>query len=105
MTLDAFKALAGEKGMFTDYPDYYYSFATNALEMWLNDAKLGDVTSKTLKVGNSYLVAIYYADGVPAWNVIVEESINAEKQNEFVTGISAKYIVTYNDKVFTKIEA
>ena len=62
----------GENGVFTDYPNYYsIDSATNALDAWLASAKIGDTTPSALKVGSSYLVALYYGDGEPVWKVTV----------------------------------
>ncbi len=107
MSLDEFKALAGDTATFTNFEDYAEGDSgVSAFDSWAygEDITVGAVTSKVIYLAEgTYGIALYYADGHAAWYVDVREAIYSEEIEKIGEEITNKYTVTFKDKSFEKI--
>ncbi len=108
ITIDAFEAVSVELGgNFTDYENYTKgAMGVDAFDEWLyaDGVVIGSYTATPIKLDDSsYAVAIYYADGDPAWEVTVKSALFSEKFSANYEALEATYAVTTKDKVLAKI--
>ncbi len=109
MSLDDFKALAGETATFTNFEDYAEGDSgVSGFDKWAfaDGIAVGAVTTEPIYLAEStYGIALYHGNGHAAWYVTVRNSLYSEKIEDIGEEITAKYTVTFNDKAINKIDA
>ena len=109
ISLDTFESISVELGgSFTDYENYTEgSMGVDAFDEWLygDGVVVGSYTTAAIKLSDSsYAVALYYADGDPAWEVTVKSSLFTEKFSANYATLEVSFPVTTKDKVLAKID-
>ena len=112
MSIDEFKAVSDELGgSFTDYANYSEgSLGNTEFDAWLfaEDTEKGSYLESVITLSEgSYLVALYYDDGLLQWEVAVKSAIFSDIYTEEQTAITAKYegSIVKNEKSIGKIDA
>ena len=112
MSVDEFKAIAEEyEGSFTDYVNYSEgSLGNTDFDAWLfaEDTEKGSILDTVISLDTStYLLALYYEDGLLQWEVSVKSAIFSDIYTEAQTEITAKYqdSIVKNEKSIGKIDA
>ncbi|MBE6577712.1 MAG: hypothetical protein E7653_06195 [Ruminococcaceae bacterium] len=108
MSLDEFKALAGDTATFTNFEDYAKGDSgVTEFDNWAfgDGITVGAVTSKVIYLAEgTYGIALYYGDGRAEWYVDVRAGILSDDIENVGEEITAKYTVSFNDKAFAKID-
>ena len=112
MSVDEFKAIAEEyEGSFTDYVNYSEgSLGNTDFDAWLfaEDTERGSILDTVISLDTStYLLALYYEDGLLQWEVSVKSAIFSDIYTEAQTEITAKYqdSIVKNEKSIGKIDS
>ena len=109
ISLETFESISVELGgSFTDYENYTEgSMGVDAFDEWLygDGITVGSYTTAAIKLSDSsYAVALYYADGDPAWEVTVKSSLFTEKFTANFETLKVSFPVTTKDNVIAKID-
>ena len=112
MTLDEFKALAGENGTYSNFEDYAEGDGGSDMKKFdewafADTTTVGSVTSTVIEFStesNIYGVAIYHAEGHEQWYVTVRDSLYSDAVDKIGEELAEKYTVEYNDKALAKLD-
>ena len=105
MSLEEFEDICDEfGGNFTDYENYTKgSLGNDEFDSWLYDEETvkGSVRTEVIPLGednSSYLLAIYYGDGLENWAV----SVKADIFNDLYKDVQAEIVEKYKDTIVKK---
>ena len=114
VSLEAFEAICEELGgSFTDYKNYTKgSLGNDEFDSWLYDEETvkGSFTADIIPLSednSSYLLAIYYGDGIEQWEVSVKSAIFQDLYEDVEAQIIEKYkdTIVKKEKSINKIDA
>lgn len=116
ITLEAFEALANDKGAHEakSYKNYLEGDSTmSELEDWLyaDGTVVGSYNAEPVEMEDSehdhnvYAVFFYSGDGEEAWYIDAKDTIYTENYTEFYTALQERIVPVVNAKVLAKIDA